>query len=696
MRTVLAYTTGYMDAATVLTRANVEYRIPDEPGTEDEIFARIERLVGAYLNAARHGQRNLEDAYDSKVKANTGRWIPKFAARLEPEAQTTLECFGKTVDEYELFPFNALAVREFSRVGCLQNGRLVFNPRFVIQNVLNKVLVNRDLFEQRQFPPTSFASSDRPLPAAVVQELQRRVGARDIERYSVFFTYWAGFPSSIAEVEVVHSRLFQAFGLDKSRFGRDLPLPKGPDPIELTPPPAPDPRPDVLRNPLETRWQDILERWRAGVQLQQADARTLRKWISDALGSHLVWDWVLFRPRKDGDIDTWSSYVYIPNAAGNVGRGEGESMTALCSDDAVQDLTRSAAIVSAVLAIVRYHGIHKSWDYEGAEEDLARYSSLMFRMAADARRFIKRRYFKAEWDAIPALTQGLLTGARLLGVEGATKDRDHASLIAALFSPADLPDADSESSQSSTWVEFLRLLKSCRQTSSDTSGEYTSWTQLLLDQIGARQGGADKVHAIDVSQLKPILETTVANWKFDQSPPVQAGVGALKVVRERYQELKRLAPVITAQQSELVKWHDETIEWLGANFDKDEVVKELKTLITMAKAAALSSGMNSQELIRILEEFRAAKIVAALDNVGKLASGPDTSTVLSVLGERHDRVVAVARRTRSAVDQFFGTVETSLANEFTLYGEDPENTSISALVVEVTEFNTVIEMIEAL
>ena len=30
MRTALAYTTGYMDTATVLTRANVEFRIPDE------------------------------------------------------------------------------------------------------------------------------------------------------------------------------------------------------------------------------------------------------------------------------------------------------------------------------------------------------------------------------------------------------------------------------------------------------------------------------------------------------------------------------------------------------------------------------------------------------------------------------------------------------------------------------------------
>ena len=46
--------------------------------------------------------------------------------------------------------------------------------------------------------------------------------------------------------------------------------------------------------------------------------------------------------------------------------------------------------------------------------------------------------------------------------------------------------------------------------------------------------------------------------------------------------------MITTQQSELLKWHDETIEWLGAKFDKDEVVKELKTLINMAKAAGLS------------------------------------------------------------------------------------------------------------
>ncbi|MFL6450918.1 MAG: protein DpdH [Bryobacteraceae bacterium] len=697
IRTVLAYTTGYMDAATVLTRASVEYRIPDEPGSEDEIFERIERLVGAYLNAARLGQATVENAYTSNSKHDSGSWIPRFTARLEPEVQATLECFGRTVDGHELFPFNALAVREFSREGCVQNGKLVFNPRYVIQHVLNRVLKNRDLFARRQFPPNSFTLSDRPLPAAVVQELQRRVNPRDIERYVPFLTYWAGFPSSIAEVERVHSRVFEAFGLDKARFGRDLQNPVlQPRPQVSESHPVSEPRPEASQNPLEVKWQGLLERWRAGVQLQQADALTLRKWIADALASYVMWDWILFRPRKDGDINSFFEYVYIPNAAGNAGRGADKSMTALCTDEVVQDSTQSASVVSAVLAIVRYHGVYKTWDYDGAEDDLARYSALMSRMAADARRFVKKRYFKAEWNGISALTQVLLTGARLLGVDGATRDRDHASLIASLFAPANLSDADLADSQSSQWIEFLRMLQACRQASPDSSGEYISWTQLLLDHVGARQGGAEKVHAIDVWQLKSAVEGTVTTWKLDQSPPVQAGVAVLKGVRERYNELKRLAPVITAQQSELVKWHDEAIEWLGADFDKEELVKEMKDLITVAKAAGLSSGINSQELIRNLEDFRTAKIVTALDDVGKLVTDPGSSTILSVLGERHDRVVVIARRTRSAMDEFLRTVDTSLANEFTLYGEDPENTAIGALVAEVTEFQFAIEMIEAL
>ncbi|MCZ2153277.1 MAG: ATP-binding protein, partial [Bryobacterales bacterium] len=183
MRTVIAYTTGYMDTATVLTRANVEYRIPDEPRTDEELFSRIERLVGAYLNAARQGQTALEQAYHTHREQadGSGVWIPKFVANVEQEARATLEDFGTSVDQYELFPFNRDAIRELSREGSVRAGQPVYNPRFVIQNVINRVLSHRDLFEAGQFPPASFGGRGQPLPSRVVEEVKVRVHVREMD-----------------------------------------------------------------------------------------------------------------------------------------------------------------------------------------------------------------------------------------------------------------------------------------------------------------------------------------------------------------------------------------------------------------------------------------------------------------------------------------------------------------------------------
>ena len=81
LRTALAYTDGYMDTATVLTRASI---VPDTGrarGMRTKSSRRIERLVGAYLNAARLGQTSLEAALGARSDAGTNRdWMPRFAA----------------------------------------------------------------------------------------------------------------------------------------------------------------------------------------------------------------------------------------------------------------------------------------------------------------------------------------------------------------------------------------------------------------------------------------------------------------------------------------------------------------------------------------------------------------------------------------------------------------------------------------
>lgn len=95
-----------MNTATVLTRANVEYRIQDEPGTEEEILARIERLVGAYLAMRPDLAKTHLSAHSTNGQATEDLhdWIPAFSSHVEVEARSTLDAFGTSCDGYELFP----------------------------------------------------------------------------------------------------------------------------------------------------------------------------------------------------------------------------------------------------------------------------------------------------------------------------------------------------------------------------------------------------------------------------------------------------------------------------------------------------------------------------------------------------------------------------------------------------------------
>jgi hypothetical protein len=708
MRTALAYTTGYMDTATVLTRANVEFRIPDEPGTEEDIHRRIERLIGAYLNAARCGQNRLEKAYGTL--RSTGRsanaWVPHFSMAVEHDAQATLDEFGRSVEGYEYFPFNQLAIHELSREGCVQNGRLVYNPRFVIQNVINKVLSHRDLFEEGQFPSASFGSQTRPLPARVVEEVKRRVQTSQLDRYLKFLTYWGGFPGDLKDVVGLDARVYLAFGLDKAIFGRD--------PGPASSPPT-RPKPDTLvrpreaagggdhreRDSLEIRWEKLLEGWRAGVSLPQSEANQLRKWIAEALKGSVDWDWELFRPLVEFELDRWFEWIYIPQAAGNQGRTAEEAVVAVCGDSDLADTNKSAGIQSAIMALIRFHGVNKcTWDYEDSDLDLPRYFSFLEGISDSARQFVRSRYFKAKWDPVPSLVQGLLIGARALGVESATADRNYKALIHSLF----IPNTDSavgrspsreEQSDATGWTEFSSALRQCRRVGEKELRDQLSWQGHLLNLIGARQGQAETVHAIDVMRLKPALDETTTSWEFRESPPSAAGAPEFTSFKTMYVNLKKHSTAISRVQSQLLSWRKKTIAWLGADTDKEDLLHNIKDAIESAKAAGVASGLDTKKLLQLLEEFRNAKVMAALEDTEKL--GPDASRgqVLTVLGRGHTSVARLCEEFQNHLESFLAPVEAELVNESLKYGEDPIGDALSTLTSELSELIAVLEGVEA-
>lgn len=695
MRTALAYTTGYMDTATVLTRANIEYRIPDEPGTEEEILSRIERLVGAYLNAARFGQDSLERAYKTKSQdtENLENWIPVFSQDVEPEARSTLDAFGASRDGYDLFPFNQAVIRELSREGCIHGGRLVYIPRFAIQNVINKVLDHRQLFAEGHFPPAAFGSHGRPLPARIAEEVQRRVPVSAFERYLRFLKYWGGFPGTPAEISQMEPRIFEAFGLDQLIFEKDSTQPERP----ATPPTTQMQRvsqeqPPGSRGvePLEAKWAHVLENWRAGTTIPQADATQLRKWIAEAVKGYVEWHWDFFLPRKDAGLESWFTWIYIPNASGSEGRTADEAMLAVCSDAELANQAKSAAVYSGLMSLIRYHAIHKgSWDYTGAEEDLPKYGALVEKMAASARAFVRQRYFRADWDPVPALVEGLLTGARALGIDAAAKDRDHASLIQAMFAVAPDPafasagaDGDAEATN---WPEFTEMLRRCRRRGEKESREQLSWQGHLLSLIGARQGQGDMVHAIDVMRLKSAIEKTIATWEFGESLPNPAGVIDFSAFRTTYSELKRLSAAVVKSQRRLLRWRDQTLAWLGDGIDKESLVREAKETIEAAKAAGLTTGMDSKRVLQLLEEFRGAKVMAAIEDTGKITEGTPRGLVLTILGRGYEPVVRLCEELQVKLDEILGLVEAELANESLKYGDDPLAEAASSLAHELQQ-----------
>lgn len=717
MRTVLAYTSGYLETATVLTRAGLEYFISDTPGTETDILARIEKLVGAYLNAARNGQDRLEEAYKEtpKQKALSEKWIPVFEAPIDGAANMTLKDFDISEDGYELFPFNKAAIRELSLEGCVQtNGQLIYNPRYVIQNVLNKVLLNRRFFEEGTFPSESFRNANRHLPAKVVDEVRAVVPPEDYDRWVRFLSYWGGRPTSSEELAHFSSRVASAFALDASPFKPTGPVESnssdgrsrkpggtGSRPnerlIQDSPPIAPVPE----RDESEIALEKSLEAWRNGLRMGQSDANNLRKLLAEATHSFINWDWDLFKPNEG--VPKFFQNVYVPNAQGNSTNTEDgtSTMFAVCTEADLKKPDRSAQICLAILAVHRFHIVHKAnWNYPEANMDLPRYTSLIQSFVNRARTFVLARYFRAPFDPIPALVQGLLIGARALGQDPPARGREASTSINSLFAQPLLDKQNlvattpvNQTSTPSGWEEFLSALRACRIKNPGSTTE--TWIDHLLNLVGARQGGYPKVYAIDVSRLRLPVEEVADSWTFDGVVP-QGGSNELENLRRTHASLKSQSRAIEKEAEALRCWRTNIVSWAGETPDKDALVEKLKATIEQAKAAGLAVGLEQITLVRLVEDFGRSPFKAAFDDVQRLFNMKSKGTVLAVLGANHQPAVELSRELERRFTTFLAGVQQSIQAKFLNLGTDPKTEAIQALRAQVSALVPILKEISEL
>jgi hypothetical protein len=703
MRSVLAYTSGYLDTDTVLTRAGAEYRISDAEGNDVEILERIEKLVGAYLNAARIGQDVLDAAYHESSEDGSGsltKWLPEFNPDISFDSRKIVEKFNITSDGYRLFPFNRAAIRELAYEGCVKNDKLIFNPRFVISRVLNRVLKNRGAFEADEFPPVEFTSLNRQLSARVSQAVRAKVNNQDYERWLRFLRYWGGNPTSQEDISFSPATA-KAFGLDPT------PLASLEDPSkdakqsapntatsansnrrEPTPPTTPPAADAPARDPIEAKWEKDLEDWRSGQRMGQNEARELRRLLARAANRMITWDWDLIKPLDNASA--FFQHIYIPLAPGNEHYSESgdNTMFAVCTDHERADSDASSIAVASLMAVIRFHLIHsESWDYTGADSDLPVYTAYMHPRVESTRRFVSARYFKTPFALDPAtpLAQGLLVGARVLGIAAPARDRDYAALLNALFAPVQaeqdglLPSA-SPSSSADGWDVFARTLTALRRKGSDS----LSWLTHLLNLVGARQGGAPTVYAIDASRLKAALDEATRTWEFDFRLPDNSN-NDYRQFRANYSDLRKLSGAVEKEADAYRKWHAAMTNWLGENFDKEVLVTQLKETVERAKVGGFASNLEPTPLLKLIEDFRRIGFKAALDDAARLKDAAPRGVVLSILGGGHREAMTASYVLESKVSLFLDEVEKRMQSSSESLGKDPKQDALEALKLELTK-----------
>lgn len=697
MRTALAVTTGYELKDTVKTRATGEYLIEDSPYEDDEVaVGAIVDLVGRYLNAARLGSPKLAAAYRSR-DAGQSSWVPRFedTAHLGDEDELARQAFGSDSDGFSLFPFNRAALSQLAKIrfGPSQqsNYRLGFNPRKILQLIRETLVDGRQDFEQGQFPPADFgnANESNRVNADVETAIkQRESDPLKRRRLEALVKFWGDDPASgrpedwplpsqilrafgFRDIGTGSNPLWSSAGVAPGAFGKVVappvrdakltvaaadvtPAPGGSDagakgvqdkaePAGQTAAEKTSPR-SAASNEYE-KWRSAIENWRAGrANLLEKEATQLRAWIADDVLSGINWDLEVLPPPKDDFLKDFRRYVFIPKAGTPGNTTEDNCSIKVVDLQALSDRDATLQVALTMQAIVRWK-LEGAWSFDIDGAAYARWVQFV-----ESRREQALVFYRNQLNE-PILAQAaraLYIGTRILNVPGChnagTKEMVGAIFTETPLSPASNPVA---SQRGVTW-EGLRL---------GASEQRKALQEFVLRFIGARQGGEDKVYAIDYSTLALALgdvqtTLTVGGEKAPSTadPDLREMVEHIKQLRNHFS--KALADHGASVKQRLVRCVNDLGEAPDKVFLKEQVDEACRLSLT-----SLSLQLDySEKLRRSCEQAIALPIEALKAPEGNL----DLNATLTHLSAVNGEALKAAENFLGEFHRFGSAVDTRL------------------------------------
>ncbi|RKH18567.1 hypothetical protein D7X74_09200 [Corallococcus sp. CA047B] len=670
IRSALAYTEGYMLKDTVRTRARIEWLIPER---DNDVVSRAVELVGGYLNAARLGRDNLTASFNTRAEGSQSEWstgwVPRFEHQLDEPGAQVLDMFGTSVQGHPLFPFNRTTIERLVTTGSQgADGRPLFNPRNIINNVLRETLVYRPEFERGEFPAETFGTTDG-LSGDTLAEI-RRLQPDHWKRYARVAAYWGTAP-----------QIFQAFGLSALNPGDTIHVE---DPRDISPimesvvPVGPKPttkRPQVSAQASKVQeWDQKLTEWQRGKNLSQGDARDLRNWIAPRVMTFIPWPLHMLQP--SWDLKEMAEKIFLPGGS-TADTTEANALFVVCTQRERLDEHASLGIRNALLAIVRHETYGREWNYEGTERDSARVAQFLSDRVAITIDAAKEQ----SDELITPMVEVLLVGARCLGARvGHTSNRT--ALVEALFEKL-TPPAPGPPLQRLDWRKWDSVLHKIAGLRADTPTRLSA-QDILLQLVGSRQGeqGRD-VLALDVVRLIPALDSVKKSWNITS----QVKSSSKKELRALANDVSGLKTEIQAAakklSEELLELRRTSLSFLGETFDRDEVRIVFTELVEFTAALGVVQGFDPQTLRESIKSFYDSPVKTVLDQLARLETEKAPGQTLGVLAQLDRSALFVIERVIDQMNAFLKNASAALKANLDASEPDPIETARNALVEEL-------------
>jgi hypothetical protein len=678
MRTAIAVTEGRLDEATVLTRAGASWRIQSQPfGSESEALYVFTNMVGGYLNAARHGVAELKKQFQARDgdEARFTNFLDEHGGELSESERGTLDSFGYSPDgNYPLFPFNQKAIHQIMERKLKVNGRYQFKPRALNRVIRDTVMNYRDKWLEGEFPPKGYEQFTRNKLGSEVDMFLN--GTNNPDRIAVLLGYWGDCPETLSKAAEVPAEQYDAFGLQRPNWGNIKPVPPESPPGRTPPAGHFPPEPPTPMEPGNlTTWKACLEEWRVNHKIGQREANEIRKWIAAGVESYLDKDSLLVR-NFGGNL---SKAIYLPFARTGNPDDNARVRLVTATEGELGNAMLGPRFFLAINAIVQFNE-RRNWAYEGGEVDCARYVNFVQRMAAELDSQIRERGSETlAKESIAPLVHSLMLGARILNLDKASS-QTFEGMIEALLDPG--PPVDT------TPRGPVNRWESLKQGAAKSRHEMR---KLLLDHIAARQGGADKEHAVDAAVLIPALkQLKQQDWKLGQWEDDRWRRN-LMVSAEHISSLRNHLPKILDDEiAEAAKWVAQVQALLGNSFNFDEVVNTMRDTITKAvHSGAFRCGGNDdpQPLRALITKVKGMAVKSCFDQA-KIATEKqsDFGKQLAAIGQLETGIMVETRNLIEAFEAFLS--ETGKVTKDRLVGAPNPQESIKELEANLTAVQT--------